>query len=179
MAEEQNLARGVMAGMIGGLVASWVMNEFMAGPGKKLKAAIQSDEQNWCDEVDEVEAQEHPREDATMKAADAIVNTATGGRHLSWEGKQKGGPVVHYAFGALMGGVYGGLTECNLAVSAGFGTIFGAALFGGADMVAVPALELAPRDSARISPALVPPLAAHIVYGATTELVRRIVREVL
>lgn len=179
MAEDSNLARGTMAGIIGGLVASWVMDEFIAGPGKKLKAAVQSDEQNWCDEIDEIEAQEHPKEDATMKAADAIVNTATGGRHLSWEGKQKAGPVVHYAFGALMGGVYGGLTECNSAVAAGFGTIFGAALFGGADMVAVPALKLAPAESARISPALIPPFTAHIVYGATTELVRRIVRAVL
>lgn len=169
----------MIAGMVGGLVGAWVMNEFMTGPGKKLKAAVQSDEQNWQDEIEELEAQDHPKEDATMKAADAITKTATGGRHLSWEEKQKAGPVVHYAFGALMGGVYGSVAEYTPTVTSGFGTTFGGVLFCGADMMAVPALKLSPPESVKISPALVPPFAAHIIYGATTELVRRIVRAVL
>jgi putative membrane protein len=129
MGKQKSVVRGILAGMAGGLVAAWVMNQFMAGPGQKL-----------------------PREDATGE----------------------GGPVVHYAFGALTGGVYGGLAEYSSKVTSGFGTSFGGVLFSTADLLAVPALNLAPPTSA-----LATPFAAHIVYGATTEFVRRILRGLL
>jgi uncharacterized membrane protein YagU involved in acid resistance len=179
MSENRNIPAGILAGVAGGLIASWVMNEFITGPGKRLKQAVQSDERNQQDHAEEQRSAEAPQEDATMKAADAIVNTATGGRHLSWEGKQKGGPVVHYAFGSLMGGIYGGLAEISPAVTAGFGTTFGSVLFGGADLVAVPALHLAPPQSSKLSPALVTPFSAHLVYGATTEIIRRLMRVII
>jgi putative membrane protein len=181
MAHQKHVVRGVLAGIAGGLVASWVMNEFMAGPGLKLQHAVQTDEENQQQEqkAKEQEQSGEPKIDATMKTADAIINTATGGRHLSLEEKQKGGPIVHYAFGAIMGGVYGGLAEYSSLARSGFGTTFGSALFTGADLIAVPALHLsgAPTDSPASSYAT--PLAAHLVYGATTELVRRIIRRIL
>lgn len=175
MSKERHLFRGILAGMAGGLVASWVMNEFMAGPGQKLQQVMQSDEQN---ERQAIESDE-PKEDATMKAADAIVNVATGGEHLSWEERQRGGPVVHYAFGTLMGGIYGGLAEYCPPVRASFGTTFGSALFAGADLIAVPVLNLGPTPPEQPKSALASPFAAHLVYGITTELVRRFVRAVL
>jgi putative membrane protein len=140
MSKKRHLVRGVLAGLVGGLVASWVMNEFMAGPGQKLQQAVQNDDEN---ERQAIQSDE-PKEDATMKAADAIVDVATGGEHLSWENKQKSGPVVHYAFGTLMGGIYGGLAEFCPPVRAAFGTTFGSALFTGADLIAVPVLKLGP-----------------------------------
>jgi uncharacterized membrane protein YagU involved in acid resistance len=114
-----------------------------------------------------------------MKTADAIVSTVTGGRHLWAEGKEKGGPIVHYAFGALMGAVYGAVAEQVPSVATGFGTAFGAALFTGADLVAVPALSLSETLSAEEIPPLATPFAAHLVYGAATEAVRRLVRALL
>src|SRR6478735_4152814 len=107
---QRHLVRGVLAGVAGGLVASWVMNEFMAGPGKKLEESIQTPEEKEHAREEE-QQKDAPQEDSTMKVADAVVSTATGGQHLSFEGKQKGGPIVHYTFGALMGGIYGGLAE--------------------------------------------------------------------
>lgn len=177
--QQPHVVRGVLAGVAGGLAAAWVMNVFMAGPGKKLKYVVQTEDENWRDEVEEIATAGEPKEDATMKAADAIVHAATGGRHLSWEGREKAGPIVHYAFGALMGGIYGGLAECECGVTAGCGTSFGAVLFGGADLLAVPALHLAPPESGKLSRAQVTPFAAHLVYGAATEVVRRLVREIL
>jgi hypothetical protein len=157
------------------------MNEFMAGPGKKLQHAVQSDDENRKQDAQERQQEKsgEPQEDATMKAADAIVSTATGGRHLSWEEKKEGGPVVHYAFGALMGGIYGGLAEYSKIARSGFGTSFGGALFAGADLLAVPAFHLSPPSTEQPASALASPFAAHIVYGATTELVRRIARVIL
>jgi len=175
---ERHLVRGMLAGVAGGLVASWLMNQFMAGPGKKLEESIQTPEEKEHARREEQE-KNAPQEDSTMKVADAVVSTATGGQHLSLEGKQKGGPIVHYTFGALMGGTYGGLAEYLPIVRAGFGTSFGSVLFAGADLVAVPALKLAPPPNQEPKSTLSKHFAAHIVYGGTTEFVRRIARAVL
>lgn len=171
----QHPIRGVIAGIAGGLVAAWVMNQFTAKAGPPLKKVIESPEQL---QADAKQAQDGPQQDATMKTADAIAATATGGQHLTFEQQQKGGPVVHYTFGALMGGLYGLLAEYSSAVRSGFGTTFGSALFTGADLLAVPALNLSGSPTDQPS-ALATPFASHLVYGATTELVRRLVRKVV
>jgi putative membrane protein len=173
MKKDTSLVRGVLAGMAGGLAAAWVMNVFMTGPGQTLQQAVQSDEENRQQQ----EHSDEPKEDATMKAADAIAHTATG-EHLSREEEEKGGPIVHYAFGALAGGVYGGLAEYSSRVRSGFGTSFGGMLFSTADLLAVPAFKLGPSPTDQPASALASPFAAHIVYGVTTELVRRILRAI-
>ena len=66
MAKQKSLMRGMLAGMAGGLVAAWMMNEFVLGPGQKIEKPL---------EVEET------------------------------------GPLAHYAFGVLSGGIYGGLAE--------------------------------------------------------------------
>jgi len=57
----------------------------------------------------------------------------------------------------------------------GFGTAFGAALFAGADLWAVPALGLSGASENSVS-SLATPFSAHLVYGVATEGVRRLVR---
>jgi putative membrane protein len=174
MKREQNLLRGVLAGMAGGLAAAWVMNAFMAGPGQELQQAVQSGEENRPQQA----PGDQPEEDATMKAADAVAHAATG-EHLSRPQKEAGGPIVHYAFGALTGALYGGLAEYSPSVRSGFGTSFGGILFSTADLLAVPILNLGPSPADQPASALASPFAAHIVYGVTTELVRRLFRAVI
>ena len=164
---------GIVAGVVGGLVASWVMNEFMAGPGAALTKAVESPEEQRLVKM------RSDGEDATMKMADEIAEIATGGRHLTHEQRKKAGPVVHYAFGALMGGVYGGLGDVCSAATAGFGTTFGSVLFAGADLFMVPAMKLSKPLEEYPASSYATPMAAHLVYGATTELVRRFVRRLL
>jgi len=168
----RSLLRGAMAGIGGGLIASWVMNQFMTGPGKQLQESMQKETPE--------EARKKPEdEDATMKAADAIVEITTGGRHLSHEGREIGGPIVHYSYGALMGGLYGSLVEYWKTPKAGFGTAFGTALFGAGDLVAVPALNLSPSSDGQPATSYINPFLSHLVYGATTELFRRALRPIL
>ncbi len=113
---ERHLVRGILAGVVGGLVASWVMNEFSSTLGQKLSEAVESPaEQQQL-------KQQSDGEDATMKAADKVVETVTGGRHLSHEQREVGGPIVHYAMGAISGGIYGALAEYTDIAKAGFGT---------------------------------------------------------
>jgi len=174
--KEVHLARGIVAGIVGGLVASWVMNEFMENLGPQLEKAVSKSEESA--KPQQSQDGEKP-DDATMKTADAVVSTLTGGRHLSHEEKEKGGPIVHYAFGALMGAVYGAVAEEMPFATTGFGTAFGAALFTAADLVAVPALNLSQSSGDEPISSLATPFAAHLVYGAATETVRRLVRALL
>ena len=169
---DKHLFRGALSGLAGGLAAAWAMNQFTTGPGKKLTELVQSDEEKQ-------QPTNSDGEDATMKTADALVHAATGGRHLSHEARAKGGPVVHYSFGGLMGGLYGGLSEYAPFIRTGFGTLFGAALFIGADLIGVPAFRLSPPATQQPASSLAAPFASHLVYGAATELVRRGVRSVL
>lgn len=171
-----HIASGIVAGIAGGLVASWVMNVFMENLGPQIQKAVQGDEAQSQEQ--QPEGAEKP-DDATMKTADAVVSTVTGGRHLSHEGKEKGGPIVHYSFGALMGGLYGAVAEGLPQATVGLGTVFGAALFTGADLVAVPVLNLSGSPADAPASSLATPFAAHLVYGATTETVRRLVRAIL
>jgi hypothetical protein len=169
----RHLVRGILAGVAGGLAAAWVMNEFTGTVGKKLSDAVETPE-----EKKELAAQSDG-EDATMKAADRIVETVTGGRHLTHEQREIGGPIVHYSMGAAMGGVYGALAEYCDVTKAGFGTTFGGVLFASADVFGVPAMGLGPWPTEYPVSSLASPLVSHLLYGATTELVRRTVRVIL
>lgn len=177
-ARRRRIVRGTLAGIAAGLAASWVMNLFINGVGEKLTESLMSDEDRMRQQAKQEAQQESGsvEEDATMKAAEDIVHTASGGQHLSHEERKKAGPVVHYVFGGLIGGLYGALAECSTWTSMGFGTVFGAVLYAAADLTAVPALGYGPSVTEAPVSAQATPLAAHLVYGATTDLVRRAIR---
>ncbi len=162
--------KGLAAGAAGGLVGAWTMNQFQAGwsraAEKIRKPAAQQQSQSSAD-----------GEDATQKAA-AHVARAVFHRELSPAQKKKLGPAVHYGFGAAMGGLYGALSEFVPRANAGFGTAYGALLFAGADEAALAALGLAKRPTAYPLSTHAYALSSHLVYGATTEAVRRLLRRV-
>lgn len=175
-----SVVKGMLAGAIGGLVASWVMNVFMEEAGPKVQEfASKLDHSAQQQQQQSSSPDGEPKEDATMKAADGVVRVVTGGRHLSLEGKKKGGPIVHYAFGGLMGALYGLASEFSPMTTAGFGTAFAGALFAGADLWAVPALHLSGSNGDAPVSSLATPFGAHMVYGVATESVRRLVRAAL
>jgi len=168
----RSVALGAVSGMAGGLAGSWLMNLFIEGVSKAKKKSQDSQVTIEASTSAEEQQSQQDSDDATQKVADAIVSRVRGS-HLSKEEKKKGGSIVHYAFGGLMGALYGAIAEHSAAPRTGMGTFFGTALFVGADEIAIPVLGLGE------SPTQVPIsdqatyLAAHLVYGATTELVRR------
>ena len=114
----RNLAKGALAGVAGGLVASWVMNQFQALWSKAGEAL--SEEKPQGKEAGE-------SEDATQKAADKVSRKVLK-RELSRKEKQTAGPVIHFAFGGAMGALYGFAAEVAPLAKAGAGLPFGAAL---------------------------------------------------
>ena len=146
------------------------MNQWGAGPGAALNEKLESPQDKQA-----LQAQSDG-EDATMKTADALASTARGGEHLTHEQRAAGGPVVHYTYAALVGGLYGGLAEYSSLVRFGFGTAYSAALFAGGDLLAVPALGLSKPLAQIPSTSFAGPFTSHIVFGLTTDLIRRLAR---
>ncbi len=167
---EPELWKGVVAGAVAGLAASWIMTQFQTG-WNKMKQQRQTEPQS-------AQENEEKSEDATMKTAGAIART-TFGTELSKEQKQRLSPVVHYAFGTLMGATYGALSEEFKPMKSGWGTLFGTALFLGADEIAVPLLGLGSSPTESPLSTHLYAWASHLVYGAAVESIRRLVRSSL
>jgi uncharacterized membrane protein YagU involved in acid resistance len=87
--------------------------------------------------------------------------------------------VVHYAFSAVAGALYGGMAEVTDVTTLGFGTAFGAALFVGADEIAVPALGLSNMPNEYALSKHIYGLVSHLVYGAASEAIRQPLRKAL
>jgi putative membrane protein len=177
------VVKGVVAGAVAGLAAGFAMVLFQKAWSSAEKKFTGKDEKNLDKDVPE--HREHtPGEnseqgnDATIKTASAISETVFD-HNLTTQEKKVAGPAVHYAFSAAMGALYGGLAELTDVPKAGFGSAFGAALFVGADEVAVPALGLSDMpNEAPLSKHLYG-LVSHLVYSAVTEAVRRPLRKAL
>lgn len=112
-------------------------------------------------------------EDATEKVANAVARKFIG-RKLRSSEKKTGGQIVHYAFGASMGVLYASLADTCPTTTVGCGALFGLALYGGAHALVVPALGLAPHPLENGAPRECAELSSHIVFGLTTEALRRL-----
>jgi putative membrane protein len=77
------------------------------------------------------------------------------------------------------GDVYSAVVEFEPATTAGAGLPFGAAVWLFADEIVVPALGLSKPATEYPLSTHAYALASHLVYGVTTELVRREVRRAL
>ena len=113
--------------------------------------------------------------DATVKAASAISENLFN-HELTSEEKKIAGPVVHYAVGATGGLVYGVAAELAPEITEGVGLPYGAAFWLVVDEGLVPLLGFATGPTEYPLSAHVYALASHLVFGATAEGVRRLLR---
>ena len=178
MAEPRSVLGGFVAGAVGGLVGTAALDAFqIAGleGTRKAEAAAGGITGIRKKYTRQQERQLGIYQDAHAEAADWVAG-AVGAKGLSSRQRTSAAPWVHYLFGTLCGGAYGALAEFLPAATAGFGTLFGTALFAGASEGVLPAMRLIPGPTETPVPVQVGGMAAHAVYGATTEGVRRLVR---
>lgn len=148
--------RGAVAGAIAGAVASFAMDRFQA----VVTALASSD-----DDGDRSEP-------ATEQAADAIAQHLAG-REIADADKPLAGQAIHYALGVGLGIAYGIAAELRPSLTAGYGTGFGVATATLLDEAAVPAMGLGSAPWHTDLSTNVYSYASHLVFGATSELVRR------
>lgn len=180
-----NVWKGLAAGLIGGLVASWTMNRFQDVWFKVAKGT--SPENHFQSEGGEegagvqdlqVESKSEVQDDTTVRAASA-VSEGVFGHKLTPSEKKVAGPAVHYLLGTGVGGLYGAAAEIAPNVTAGAGLPFGAAFWLVVDEGAVPLLRLSEGPMAYPLSVHAYALSSHFVYGLTAEVVRRAVRGAL
>ena len=162
-----NIWEGMAAGIVGGLVASYVMGEF-----QNLWAHYAAEKKRKGDAK-----KTRKKEPTTVKAASAI-SEGVFAHKLTKAEKDIAGPAVHYAMGATSGAIYGAVAELVPTVTSGAGLPFGAMVWLAADDITLPAVGLAKWPTAYPLSTHAYALASHLVYGITTEAVRRAVRSI-
>jgi putative membrane protein len=156
--------KGAVAGLIGGIVASFVMSQFQT-----LVSALSEEEKKSKKKKDEP---------ANVKTAEAISENVFDHR-LKKSEKEPAGEAAHYAMGATSGLIYGIASEIAPVTTVGLGIPFGAAVWLAADDVIIPALGLAKPATEYPLSTHAYALSSHLIYGLTTDLVRRGVRNLL
>ena len=177
-----DVLKGLVAGLAGGLIASWTMNQFQAAWTRIAEGA---DKSHGAQSMQPTEGSDGNQGNDTAEQDDATVETAkvisrnVFGHELQESEKEPAGAAVHYAFGTVTGGLYGALAEVSPQVTMGAGLPFGAAFWLVADEVTVPLLGLSKGPTEYPVSTHAYALASHLVYGVTAELSRRALRQVL
>ncbi len=185
--DSYNLCKGLAAGAIGGVVASWVMNQFQSLWSRKThgierphgaQSLQQGSPPHGVARALQERGVDRDSDNAAVRVA-RIVSEEIFGHRLAESEKEAAGAIAHYAMGATSGAIYGAAAELAPAATAGAGLPFGAAVWLIADELIVPALGLskAPAEYPRSTRAYA--LASHLVYGLTTEMARRMLRSAL
>jgi putative membrane protein len=180
--DDENVWKGLLAGLAGGLVASWTMNQFQAAWTKLAEnsekshgaQSMQPSNGSSGDQTQDVDDQD----DATVETA-KVISEKVFGHELQESEKEPAGAAVHYVFGTATGALYGALAEFSPQVTTAAGLPFGAVFWALADETAVPLLGLSKGPTAYPLSTHVYSFASHLVYGMTTELSRRALRQVL
>lgn len=153
-----DLFLGALAGLAGGLAASFAVKRF-----EKLWSAISPG--NDRDDEDP----------PNVKVAD-IVARAASGRTLSGGAKKTGGAAVHYGLGAALGIAYGIAAELRPQATAGFGTAFGVVTALALEETLVPAAGLADPPWNVALGRHVFGMTSHLLFGVVTESARSTIR---
>lgn len=179
--------KGLVAGVAGGIVASWTMNQFQSMWGKLMEGkerphgaqSLQegSPHHGVARELQERGSDEED-DNAAVRTGNAIGELILD-RKLTKDEKQIAGAVAHYAMGVVSGGIYGLAAEVTPAATVGAGLPFGAAVWLLADEVIVPAAGLSKGPAEYPLSIHAYALASHLVFGVSTEAVRRTVRNAL
>ena len=184
---ESDVVKGLVAGLLGGLAGAVVMNRFQAAwsrwaAGEERAHGAQSMQQgsprHGIARALQERGSDAEEDDAAERVAAAVAKGVFD-QELTEREKAAAGTAVHYAFSATTGALYGATVELLPEAALGAGLPFGALVWLAADEGLVPLLGLSK------SPDEYPPqihlyaFASHLVYGLTTETVRRAVRRAL
>jgi putative membrane protein len=179
-----NVMKGAASGLVAGLVASWVMNQFqetlsLVMEGREKPHGAQSLQEGLPDHGAGAMLQERGVDDGSDDAAERTANfisVEVFERKLSKDEKNVGGAIAHYLFGATTGALYGAGAELFPGVGVGAGLPFGAVVWVVADEIVTPGLGLSKAASSYSFSKHAYAFSSHLVYGLTTDLVLTFLR---
>jgi uncharacterized membrane protein YagU involved in acid resistance len=166
--EPMDLLRGAATGAIAGLVASYAMN--------KVHSALHPpDPKPPSGTSPRIKEKKQAEDPATVKTAGAVSQRVFH-HQLNKREKAIADPVVHYAYGASMGAIYGAAAEITPLVTAARGMAYSTAIWLFGDEIAVPALGLSKPPTEYPAKTHGEALLAHLAYGVVLEATRRFTR---
>jgi putative membrane protein len=169
------LWKGLLAGLGAGFAATAAMTVFQLS-WSRIQHKIEQTAAHKPENSSENEGSGEGS--STVKLANAVSQTVVH-RPLTDEEKEPASYVVHFAFGTLMGGLYGISSEYLPVAKLGHGLFHGIALWAGADALAIPALGFSRPVNERSPVELTYEILAHAVYGVSSESTRNIIRGLL
>ena len=171
-AGSESFWKSMAAGALGGLIASFAMNQYQAAVSAVGESVARRERQRKG--LPEPERDEQGSgDDATIRAANAVSTTILN-RELAEDEKKWAGPLVHYGLGTALGAFYGACASA-LPVDSRTAMGYGAAVWIGADEIAVPLAGLSGPPTETPLSGHLNALASHLVYGAVTHLTRKLV----
>ena len=151
-----NLLKGVAAGIIGGLAATAVKSLWEGFAPTRA-----------------------PQQDSPQIQVADQANMELRGEHLDNQEAEVADQALHFGFGTTAGAIYGATAEATDAVTTGYGIPFGMLLWAGTYATTIPALDLDKEITEKDPKYALNQFAGHLLYGLTTEVVRRGVRSVM
>ncbi len=148
----RSLAKGLLAGLIGGVVAT---------AAKRLGEKI------------------YPPRTHGEPEPPVVLAEKVAGHELAGTQKDVATEAINWGFGALTGAAYGALVEFYPQATAKDGATFGMALSSLTHGTVLPAMGLAAKPEEQTARERTSEMATHVVYGVVTETVRRVVRKML
>ena len=148
----RSLVKGLLAGLVGGLVAT---------------AA-----KTWVEKI-------YPPRTHGEQEPPELLAERVAGHELVGPQREVAVEAIHWGFGALTGAAYGALVEYYPAATAKDGATFGMALSSLTHGTVLPAMGLAAKPEEQTARERTSEMATHVVYGVVTETVRRVVRRML
>ena len=153
----------IACGILGGLAGAWALSQVLSAMSQLAP-----------EEPDPVVEEDEP----TVRTA-AAISEALLKKTLSRRQRKPAGQAVHYAFGALIGALYGVLGAELPVVRSGAGSLYGLGVWFGADELALPALRLTPPVGKQPKELQAESAAAHVVFGLVLDSVSRACRHLL
>jgi hypothetical protein len=175
MNTRSDVLRGAAVGAVAGVAGSTAMVAFnhllgAAGFGDEDRGAHHEHRRNEAKPNDtDGTISDEP---ASIKLARSLGERMKGSA-LTERERSVAGSIVHHAFGAFAGALYGAATATAPVLSAGAGLPYGLAVWMVADEAALPMLGLARKPSDYPAKRHAAALATHLVFGLTVEAVRR------
>ncbi len=168
-----NRWQGLVLGTLGGLAGTLAMGWYF-----KVTSALMQDDQEQDDAPDATSGAlddiavigpwYEPGEGSTATVGRLAYRLITGHDPRADETKTTLSELVHWSFGASMGGLYGTSRIDADGPDVPGGLVFGASVWLFASEIAVPVLGFAPGPTAQPASKHALEFGAHLVYGATT-----------
>lgn len=149
---DKSLARGMLAGFIGGIIAT---------AAKTMAERVYP-----------------PRTHGEPEPPDVLAEKIAC-HHLPDDQRQIASEAIHWGFGAVVGAAYGALAEFYPAATGKDGVNFGMTLMALTHEGALPAMGLSAEPMDQTTREKSSEMTTHIIFGVVTETVRRAVRKMI